>query len=117
MPARLAGLAEVLPQAFRQFSARSSRSSDGSPERTNFHSWPKAALCDQAGVGYSHGERQPMLLPFKEPSYFGVRIDIFDIPRVIATNRRRVSEFIKNVFRDIGVIVCSIPLELNAQSA
>lgn len=59
----------------------------------------------------------PVRLPLKEPSDFGVRIDILDIPRVIATNRRRGSEFIKNVFRNIGVIACPVPLELNAQSA
>ena len=29
----------------------------------------------------------PVRLPLEEPSDFGVRIDILDIPRVIATNR------------------------------
>ena len=59
----------------------------------------------------------PVRLPLEEPSDFGVRIDILDIPCVIATNRRRVSEFIENVFRNIGVIAYPVPLELNAQSA
>jgi hypothetical protein len=58
----------------------------------------------------------PARLPFKASSDFGARIRILDIPRVIATDRRRVPELIKNVFRDIGVVVCPVRFELDAQS-
>lgn len=50
-------------------------------------------------------------------SDLGVRIKILNICRMIAANRRRVLELIKNVFRDIEVVVCPVQLELNAQSA
>ncbi len=66
---------------------------------------------DEGGLTAKAGKRI-----LKKASDLGVRIRILDIPRVIAANRRRAPEFIKNAFRDIGVVVCTVRLELDAQS-